>query len=161
MSQQTKGPYSADQVAILIGNPLGGVIPLPEGLSLGHTITGRGTDAFLSVAREGPVTTKTVGADGEAAPSIAKNASGSFTITVLQTSVSNTILSSILTAWENEVARFYFPVTVVDTSSQGSLYEAEQCWIQGWPEAAFGVAVGQNTWVIETGVLRMFHGSRG
>lgn len=164
MSQRVAGTYSPDRVSITIGlaAQLGNAVdvPLPAGLALPHTVDGRGTDAFLSVAREVPSNSKTTGSDGEVVVSKALNVSGSFTITTMMSSVTNTVFSSMLALWESGV-EFFFPITVIDLDSQGSLYEAEQCWIQGWPEAAFGAAPGTNAWVLEAGVLRMFHGSRG
>jgi hypothetical protein len=123
-------------------------------------VDGRGTDAFLSVAREVPSNSKTTGTDGEVVVSKAKNVSGTFTITTMMSSASNTVFSSILALWESGT-EFFFPITVIDLDSVGTLYEAEKCWIQGWPEAAFGAAPGTMPWIIECGVLRMFHGSRG
>ena len=166
MSQRLAGTYSADQVQITLGGlaSLVGVavdLPgLPNGLAIPHVIDGRAPDSFLTVAREVPTNSKTTGSDGEVIVNESKNRSGMFTITLMQSSVSNTVLSSILTLWESGV-RFYFPVTVVDLESFGTIYEAENCWIQGWPEFAAGAALGQNAWIIEAPILRMFHGSRG
>lgn len=165
MSQRLAGSYSADQVQISIGglSTILGVavdLDLPLGLAVPHIVDGRAPDAFLSVAREVPTNSKTTGSDGEVTVNESKNRSGTFTVTVTQSSTSNVVFSSMMTLWESGV-RFFFPVTVIDLESFGTLYEAEQCYLQGWPEGAFGAASGTNTWIIEAPVLRMFHGGRG
>lgn len=165
MSQRLAGTYSADQVLMTIGG-LSSIIgaevsiDLPFGLTIPHAIDGRAPDAFLTVGREVPVNSKTTGADGEVTVNTSLNKSGQFTVTVSQSSLSNIVLSSMMTLWESGV-RFFFPLTVVDLESFGTLYEAEQCYIQGWPEGSFGAASGSLAWVIEAPVLRMFHGGRG
>jgi hypothetical protein len=165
MSQRLAGTYSADRVLITIdglASIIGAEVPidLPFGLTIPHAIDGIAADAFLTVAREVPTNSKTTGGDGEVTVNTSLNRSGSFTVTVSQSSLSNIVLSSMLTLWESGV-RFFFPLTVVDLESFGTLYEAEQCYIAGWPEAGFGASVGTNVWVIEAPVLRMFHGGRG
>jgi hypothetical protein len=168
MSQRLAGPYSPDRVQITIGDPvlfgLGAAaqlaLPLPDGLAVPHTIDGRNSDSFLTVARAVVVNTEMVGADGEVIPIQSKNAVGMFNITLLDSSVSNVVLSAMLTVWESGV-RFFFPVTVIDLDSAGTLFEGEQCWIEGWPEAAYGAAPGPRAWVIKAAKLTMFHGGRG
>jgi hypothetical protein len=164
MSQRLAGTYSADRVQVSIGLAaiLGQAVDvgLPNGLSIPHVIDGYGTDAFLTVAREVATNSKTTGSDGEVIVQESRNASGMFGITLMQSSVSNTVLSSMLTLWESGV-KFMFPMVVIDLDSFGTLYEADECWIQGWPEAGFGATLGTLTWNIEAARLRMFHGSRG
>ena len=139
MSQRLAGSYSADRVECTIGLPsvLGAAVDipgLPDGLAMPHAIDGRAADTFLTVAREVTTNSKATGSDGEVVVSESKNRSGSFTITVMSSSVSNTVLSAMLLLWESGV-KFFFPVTVVDLDSFGTLYEADECWIQGWPGA--------------------------
>jgi len=164
MSQRRAGSYSPDLVSITLGAPtlLGAAVSvaLPNGLAIPHVVDGRGPDAFLSVARETASNSKSTGADGEVTISESKNRSGMFTITLTQSSTTNIVLSAMLALWETGV-KFYFSITVIDLESFGSLYEADECWIQGWPEAGFGATNGTNTWVLECANLRMFHGARG
>jgi hypothetical protein len=161
MSQRLAGPYSPDRVQITIGLPVPfPAIPLPDGLAIPHTLDGRNTDNFLTVARTNPVNTEQVGADGEVIVIQSKAVTGAFNVTLMDSSVSNIILSAMLAVFESGV-RFFFPVTVIDLDSAGTLYEGEQCWIEGWPEAAYGAAPGPRAWVIHTANLRMYHGGRG
>jgi hypothetical protein len=161
MSQRLAGPYSPDRVQITIGLPVPfPTIELPDGLAIPHVLDGRNSDNFLTVARTNPVNTEQAGADGEIIVIQSKVVSGAFNITLLDSSVSNIILSAMLTVWENGV-RFFFPVTVIDLDSAGTLYEGDKCWIEGWPEAAYGAAPGPRAWVIRTAKLTMFHGGRG
>lgn len=168
MSQRLAGTYSADRVLITIGLP---VIPIintavdvpgiPDGLALPHVLDGRGPDNFLTVSREVATNSKATGSDGEVVVAEAKNRSGMFAVTLMESSVSNVVLSAMLRLWESGV-RFFFPLTVLDLDSAFTLYESDQCWIQGWPEASFGAGPGGTlTWNIDASVLRMFHGARG
>ena len=166
MSNRVAGSYTANRVEISLGLPVlpGGQaveIPgLPPGLTLPHTVDGRATDAFLSVTRETPTNSKVTGSDGEVIVAESLNRSGQFAITLQVSSLTNIVLSSMLALWESGT-KFFFPVTVIDLDSFGSLYEANECWIQGWPEAAFAASPGSIAWVLEAGVLRMSHGGRG
>lgn len=167
MSQRLAGTYSADRIVMTIGLP---VIPLlneavdipglPDGLSIPHTIDGRGPDAFLTVGREVPTNSKTTGSDGEVIVQESKNRSGMYALTLQVSSLSNTVLSSMLTLWESGT-RFFFPFTVLDLDSPGTLFGSQETWIQGWGEGAFGAAAGTVTWNLDAAVLGMFHGSRG
>ncbi len=165
MSQRLAGSYQADRVEMTIGGPsLAGVavaIPgLPNGLAFPHAIDGRGSDEFLNVSREVATNSKDTGSDGEATVQTSLNRSGMFSVTLKKSSLSNVVLSAMLLLWESGI-RFYFPVTVVDQDSFGTLYEADQCWVQGWPAAGYSATLGDLTWVIECANLRMFHGARG
>ena len=167
MSQRLSGAYSPDRVECSIGLPqlFNGQttsIDIGNGLTLPHIVDGRAGDGFLTVAREVPSNSKTTGADGEVLVAKARNISGSFTIVTMLGSSTNVVLSALLAAWEDDaIPDFYFPVTVRDLDDSGSLYEAEQCYVQGWPEKAYGATGGDLTWIIEAPVLRMFHGGRG
>ena len=167
MSQRLAGPYSADRVIMTIGLPVTPLlneavdIPgLPDGLSIPHTLDGRGPDSFLTVAREVATNSKSTGSDGEVIVQESKNRSGMFAVTLQVSSLSNTVLSSMLVLWESGV-RFFFPFTVLDLDSPGTTFGTQAAYIQGWPEAGFGATAGTLTWNIEAPILSMFHGSRG
>ena len=137
MSNRLAGSYSPDRVEVSIGLPklIGGQsvsIDIPGGLSLPHIVDGRAGDGFFTIGREVALTSKTTGADGEVIAVESKNKSGTLQIVTLGSSTTNTVLSSLLAAWENGI-RAYFPITVTDLDDSGSLYEDEQCWIEGWP----------------------------
>lgn len=166
MSQRLARSYSPDRVEISLGLPsLGGQtvpIEIPNGLALPHIVDGRAGDGFLTIAREVPSNSKQTGADGEVIRVRARNVSGTFTVVTMISSTTNIVLSSLLAADETiDGTEFYFPVTVRDLDDSGSLYEADQCWVQGWPERADGAAPGTLTWIIECAQLRMFHGGAG
>ena len=165
MSNRLAGTYSADRIVMTIGLPVLPLlntvvaIPLPSGLSVPHTIDGR-ADSFLTVGREVPTNSKTTGVDGEVVIAESKNRSGAYALTLQVSSLSNTVLSTMLTLWESGV-RFVFPFTVIDLDSPGTIFGSEETWIQGWGEGGFAAAPGTLTWNLDCAELTMFHGSRG
>ena len=122
----------------------------------GTVITGYAEDTFLSIERASDAFEKVVGADGEVARSASADRSGMITITLLQTSSSNDILSALQTADEISLAG-KFPVMVKDTFGT-SLYLAGTAWIQKVSDAEYGNTIGEREWVIDCADLTAFVG---
>lgn len=113
----------------------------------GTIITGFAEDSFLSIERSSDAFDKVVGADGEVARTASADRSGTITITLLQTSASNDILSALQLADEISLAG-KFPVMVKDTLGT-SLYLSATAWVQKVSDADYGSSIGEREWVIE------------
>lgn len=122
----------------------------------GTIITGFAEDSFLSVERASDAFTKVVGADGEVARTASADRSGMITLTLIQTSASNDILSALQLADEISLAG-KFPVMVKDNLGT-SLYISGTAWIQKVSDAEYGAEIGDREWVIECADLSLLVG---
>ena len=133
--------YDPKQVAISIGSSL---------------LTGFADGTFVTVARNNDTWVGVSGASGEYTRAKSNDRSGTITITLLQSSVSNSILQGFATA-DELTSSGTFPVLVKDNNGN-DLYSAEIAWIQKPSDAEFGKEVGEREWIIETSELIMAHG---
>lgn len=115
-------------------------------------LSGFADGTFATVTRNEDMWTLSVGCDGEDTRSKSNNKSGTFEITLMQSSESNQILSDFMLADELSNSGSG-PLLVKDASSGTTLYMAEQAWIKKAPDSEFGRESGSRTWVFETGVV--------
>lgn len=136
--------YSGDEVVLVVGN-----IPVSSGFADG---------TFVSVEFDEDAFTLTVGTDGEATRSKSNNRSATITITLMQTSDVNDLLSAqYLLDINSPGGAGLVPFLLKDTSGR-SLFLAEQCWIQKAPAIEYGRESGTVEWTLRTSSLVPFFG---
>jgi hypothetical protein len=115
----------------------------------GVPIGGYAEGTFISVKANSDLYTKKVGADGEIARGRKHNNTHNVTLTLMQTSASNTYLQTI----ENmdRLANMGIRPLVITDLSGGSLHSWPQAWINKDPDADYGDDVGSRAWAFETG----------
>lgn len=121
----------------------------------GNVLEGFSEDKIL-VARESNQVEDEVGADGDVARRITNDKRGTFTVTLMQTSRSNLILTGLARA-DELTGNGIFPV-VVKNNRGLDLHIGASCWIQKMPDAADGAAINTRQWLIRTNNLNMFVG---
>lgn len=122
----------------------------------GLPISGYADGEAITVEREGDAFTKTTGADGYTARVKSNNRSGSITLTLLQTSHSNTILSALALADEKTNAGVV-PVSVKDLSGTSASYSGT-AWIKKVPKQSYGKDISNREWVLDCADLEVMTG---
>lgn len=122
----------------------------------GIPVQGFADGTFVTVARNEQAFTVQVGSGGEDVRSKTNNKSGTATFTLIQSSVTNDLLSALAKVDELTNAG-QGPLLIKDLSGT-SLYAAEKAWIQKVSDSEYGREAGSREWVIETGNLEVFVG---
>ena len=133
--------YDPLEVAVIVG---------------GHVVQGFADGTFVSVSRANDTFTGTSGASGEYARAKSNDRSGTFTVTLLQTSTSNSVLQGFATADELSNSGT-FPVLIKDNNG-ADIFSGEICWIQKPSDAEYGKEISEREWIIMTSELIMLHG---
>ena len=129
-------------------------------VSIGGTpISGLADGTFVMVSRDEDAFSKVSGADGEVSRAKSNNRSGSLTLTLLQTSMSNDILSAI--AALDEISNTgVVPVFVKEMGATKPLTTLFACegWIKKMPDASYGKEIENREWVFDLATVNMFEG---
>ena len=133
--------YDPKKVAVIVG---------------GIVMSGFAEDTYVKAERSEDAFTKKVGVDGEVSRSRQHNKSGELTISLMQSSPSNAVLSGFALLDETKGAGVV-PVLVQDFSGT-SIYISTKAWIRKHPAAEFGKEVGNREWVFDCDVLDPFTG---
>lgn len=138
------GSYNPEDVVILISHP-----------EISHTISGTADGTFVTYTRNVPRSTLTVGADLTAARLLRRNKAGTVTISLMQTSESNDVLSKLAQNDEESRSNYWiFSLTIKDLQGR-SLFYAPQAFIGSDPEISYGTEFSTRDWTIEVvGVQR-------
>jgi hypothetical protein len=91
-----------------------------------------------------------VGTDGEATRSRTNNRSHTITLTLMQSSDINDLLSAVHTIDINSAGGAGIGPLIVKDGSGRALYIAEKCWVKKPPAVEFGREAGPREWVFET-----------
>lgn len=121
----------------------------------GANISGYASGTFVSISSEAPLYNPTVGADGEVSRSRSNNRSGTLTLTLLQTSASNDVLSALAAADELTDGGCV-PFFLKD--SRGRTLVTAQCWIQQYPDVVFSDQEEGRAWTIYLAQMSRFVG---
>ena len=130
--------YDPKQVSVIVG---------------GFIISGFADGSFVPVARNNDTFTLLVGADGDATRSKSNDKSGTFVITLQQTSASNAVLAGIAAA--DELGNSGIVPVLIKDNSGNALHTAAQAWIRKYPDADFAKEGGNLEWTLETSNLIM------
>jgi len=111
---------------------------------------------FIKVERNEQAFSLKVGVDGEGTRAKSNNKSGKITITLMQSSSFNDVLSAFAAADElsNTGA---VPFFLKDNSGR-TLVTALTCWVQKYADSEFAKEVSTRTWVLETDDIEVFVG---
>jgi hypothetical protein len=118
----------------------------------GVQITGFGDSDIITVALDEDKFAKFVSVDGPVSRSHNVSSSGTFTITLAQTSGANEVLSTLLNLDTLDASgNATFSVSVIDANSKnkGTSYTSKNCWVRGMPESPFSKEVTERVWVID------------
>jgi hypothetical protein len=136
--------YDPKQVIVIVG---------------GAPISGYADGTFVEVAFDEQQFNKTTGADGLTQRTKTNNYAGSMTITLLQGSSGNDVLSALWNAdrYENAGA---VPIIVKDLSGR-TLWAAQHGWVQQMPNNGFSKDAEDRAWVIDCDELTGIAGGNG
>lgn len=132
---------------------------VPEKVSVviaGHIVSGYADGSFVEVDYTNDRISMTKGADGETARVITSDDSGSVTIRLQQTSLSNDVLSAL---YEADIISHsgVFPLVVSDDNGNTKVF-SDAAWIKKLPTTSFGTELEDREWVIDCANLVVFVG---
>lgn len=122
----------------------------------GRSLTGFADGTFVKVSRDEDTFKLQVGADGEACRTKSNNRSGTYELTLQQSSEGNKILSDIALA--DETSNSGVVAVMVKDGSGNSLHTSESAWVQKPSDAEYGKDAGSRTWVLRTDDLVTYNG---
>jgi hypothetical protein len=122
----------------------------------GVPISGYADGTFVNISRQNDAFTSVAGADGEVSRAKSNDKRGEMTLTLLQTSLSNDVLSGIAQLDEKSNLGVV-PVIVKDISGL-STYFAGSAWIKKMPDSGFGKEIENREWVFELAEMEVFVG---
>jgi hypothetical protein len=117
----------------------------------GTPISGFPDGTFLSIKGSAERFTRKVGADGEVVRSRSNDDTHEVTLTLSQTSPSNSYLSTILEI-DRLTNKGIKPLSITDLGGS-SLYFWPEAWISKDPDADFAKEAGERAWVLHTGQI--------
>lgn len=123
---------------------------------LGLVITGFADGEFIKAERAEDTFTAHVGAGGEEARVMSRNRMGSVTITLMQTSLSNDILSALQVA--DELAGTGSGPLFIKELNGTTAVLAPNAWIKKPPAMGRGKEMGNVEWVFECSAMTVFNG---
>jgi hypothetical protein len=130
------------------------VDPAKRIFTVGATpITGFAEGTYIKVERANDDFTSYVGSTGEGARSRTRNRSGTFEITLMETSPDNDLLAGYAAA-DRASGVGMVPVTLRDLHGTTEAFAAE-AWVKKLPAIEMGNTVGTRVWIIETCKLEM------
>ncbi len=122
----------------------------------GSPVTGLAEGTFVVAARNNDTFTTASGADGEPARAQSNDKSGTITITLLQTSAANDVLSAAH-ALDERQGDGVFPVLIKDLNGT-TLVQAETAYVAKPADVEYGREIAEREWVIATPELNIFAG---
>ena len=133
-------------------NPLVGTYdPKKVIVNFGGNIMGGYADGtFVEIApNDGDGFKKQVGADGEVGRAQSADNTHQITLTLMQTSLSNQVLSTIRNT-DKLTAKAILPLVITDLNG-ATLGSWPQAWIRGDPTWGYGKELTERQWTIDTG----------
>ena len=109
------------------------------------TLSGFAPDTFANVERAEDAVVTTVGADGFGCHTINRNRSGTVTVTLMQSSLTNSALSRLANL-DEQTGDVSYPLVVKDIRSDATLCVAHASKIKKMPASSFGKELGTREW---------------
>jgi len=116
-------------------------------------------DAAISVEHDEDDWTLVTGVDGEGTRSKTSHSSATITVSLMQSSATNELLSAARELDRGTPGGVGGQPLLIKDNSGTSLYAAETCWIQKAPTAELSREASTREWVFRTDRLVAFHGS--
>lgn len=133
--------YDPKQVSVIVG---------------GKIITGFADGSFVEFERNENAWNLKVGVDGEGARAKSNNLSGKITLTLMQSSASNDVMSAFAAADELSNAGAV-PFYLKDNSGR-TIATALTAWVQKYPKTTFAKEIESRQWILETDDIEIFVG---
>lgn len=122
----------------------------------GNVISGYADGTFINIEFDEQQWNKTTGADGHTARSKTNNYAGKVTLTLMQTSAGNDVLSAL---WVADKRNNGGVVDLLVTDALGNTrWSATNAWVQKMPNQGFGKESDTREWVIDCTSLLGFAG---
>lgn len=138
-------PYDPNLYTIVIAG-----IPFPP--------SGYAEDTFIKVARDSPVYTDQVGADGKVTRVRMHDDRATCTFSLMQTSELNAILSALhLSDTNSDNGAGVGPFMLKDRNGL-TVHESDSCWVQAPPDVELGKAATARDWSIRIANIESFEG---
>lgn len=122
----------------------------------GIIVEGYADGTFITAARNNQSFTLKVGSSGEGARAKSNDRSGMVTLTLMQNSASNDLLSAQMAL--DEASGDGIGSLLIKDLSGTTLCSAETAWLQKPADVEFAKEISDRQWVIETDVLNIFAG---
>lgn len=122
-------------------------------LAFAGIVTGYADGSFIKAGRNEETWKLIVGADGRGCRVRNRNSSGRLTLTLMQTSPTNAILSALATL-DEETGAGVTPLLLKDLNGV-ELIAAAEAWVVKPAEKGYGKDLGDREWVIELGDCKM------
>jgi hypothetical protein len=121
---------------------------------IGQPISGFSDGTFINIAnRGGDAWTPYVGADGEVSRAANLDTTRRITITLSQTSLSNTYLSQVF-ALDRILRTGLGPLKITDANGGAEIFAA-QAWIAVPPPMDFAKTISPRVWIFDTGQVQV------
>lgn len=125
----------------------------------GVPLSGFADGTFVEVTRTTDMFSKKTGADGYTTRTKSNDRSGTITITLMQTSLSNDVLSGF--AALDELSNSGVVPIMIKDSSGDTLNVSAQGWVRKYPDQTFGLELNTRAWAIDCADLDIFVGGNG
>lgn len=122
----------------------------------GIPMEGFADGTFITVARDNPSFNLAIGSDGEGARAKSNDKSGTITVTLMQNSATNDLLSS-LSIVDEQTGNGVGPFLMKDLSGR-SICAAETAWLEKPSDISFAREIENREWTIKTDSLDLFAG---
>jgi hypothetical protein len=120
-------------------------------MSLGAIpIDGFGDGTFVKITSDEAAFSLKVGADGEATRVRTNNNAATIEVTLMQGSLSNTLLSNLHQLDRSVPGGLGVAPFLLKDLLSAAQYVAEQAWVEKPPDAEFALEAGTRTWMIRT-----------
>lgn len=121
----------------------------------GFPVSGFADGTFVVVERDADSFNKTVGADGEVARALTNNKTGTFTLTLLQSSSANAFLSALV-ATDEVTGDGVAPIQITDKRGLSTYFSAEG-WVRKPANAEFSNEITNREWVFDLAAVNILH----
>ena len=122
-----------------------------------HVAEGFGDGTFVTVSRSEQSWSVASGASGEHARSKSNNRTGTWEITLMQTSKTNDFLTAKMLADEGPGNAGKFTVNLLDANG-ATVVGSLEAWVQKPPSVEYGKDLGDRVWTLESGDIEFFVG---
>lgn len=122
----------------------------------GIPMEGYADGTFITVARDNPSFNLAIGSDGEGARAKSNDKSGTITVTLMQNSLTNDLLSALSIA-DEQTGDGIGPFLMKDLSGR-TLCAAETAWLEKPSDIEFAREISNREWTIKTDALDLFAG---
>lgn len=132
--------------------------PLKVSILLGSHIAGGFADGtFVTINRNNQAWSLVRGASGESARAKSNDKSGTFELTLMQTSITNDFLTSKMLLDEAPGSLGKFPVVITDAHGL-TVLAATEVWVQQPPSVEYGKEMSDRVWTLEAGDIDFYVG---